>query len=290
MTAIAEGSGKGPQDENFPVASRFIAPRHRGAILAFYRFVRAADDVADHAGLSPAEKLAQLDHLEASLDRDNGVAEGRALRSALQANGVTDAHARDLLSAFRQDAVKSRYADWDELIDYCARSAMPVGRYVLDVHGESRVTWGRSDALCAALQIINHLQDCAKDLREIDRVYLPADIMAVHGATIADLAAPRASPAFRACLRDLAARTEILLRQSDGFEDVIADGRLAAEVAAIRALAQRLVRLLQQRDPLSETVHLGKLQALATGASAGARLWLRRLLRRPAEHRSDRIA
>jgi squalene synthase HpnC len=290
MTAIAPGSGKGPNDENFPVASRFIARRHRAPILAFYRFVRAADDVADHAKLSSAEKLAQLDHLEASLDRDNGVAEGRALRSALQTHGVTDVHARDLLSAFRQDAVKTRYADWDELIDYCARSAMPVGRFVLDVHGESRSTWARSDALCAALQINNHLQDCAKDFREIDRVYLPADAMAAHGATVADLAAPRASPALAACLRDLAARTETLLRQSAGFEDIIADNRLAAEVAAIRALAQRIVGLLQQRDPLSEKVHVGKAQALAVGAAAGTKVWLRRLLRGSATHNADRPA
>jgi hydroxysqualene synthase len=287
MTATT--SGKGPQDENFPVASWFIAPRHRAPILAFYRFVRAADDIADHPQLSPAEKLAGLDRFERGLDGDESVAEAGVLRAALLGHGTTDAHARDLLSAFRQDAVKQRYADWDELIDYCARSAMPVGRFVLDVHGESRQTWARSDALCAALQIINHLQDCAKDFRQIDRVYLPADAMAAHGATVDDLAASRASPALRACLRDLAAKTEILLRQSDGFEDVVSDARLAAEIAAIRALAQRLVGLLQRRDPLSETVHIGKIGALAIASSAGAKLWLRRLLRGPAQRNPDRV-
>ena len=82
----------------------------------------------------------------------------------------------DLLEAFRRDVTKLRYADWDELMDYCRYSATPVGRFVLDVHGESAPTWPANDALCAALQVINHLQDCAKDYREIDRVYLPLDV------------------------------------------------------------------------------------------------------------------
>jgi squalene synthase HpnC len=278
MSVIDTSSGKGPRDENFPVASRFIARRHRPVILAFYAFVRAADDVADHPRLGAAEKLARLDELERSLDGAGDRAEGVTLGSALRARGLSDVHAKLLLSAFRQDVTKLRYADWDDLIDYCARSAMPVGRFVLDVHGEPRLTWGRSDALCAALQIINHLQDCGRDYRDLDRVYLPCDVMAAHGVTVQALAASRATPALASCLRALAAKTEALLRQSDGFEDIVADRRLAAEIAAIRALAQRLVRLLQRRDPLSETVHLGKLNAFAVGASAGARLLLRRAL------------
>ena len=88
--------------------------------------------------------------------------------------------------AFRRDVTKLRYADWGELMDYCRYSAMPVGRYVLDVHGETRATWPLTDALCAALQIINHLQDCAKDYRALDRVYLPLDTMAAQGATPED--------------------------------------------------------------------------------------------------------
>ncbi len=95
--------------------------------------------------------------------------------------GCRPRHAQDLLHAFRQDVTKLRYANWDELIDYCSRSAMPVGRFVLDVHGESRDTWPASDALCAALQIINHLQDCAADYRTLDRVYIPLDALAARG-------------------------------------------------------------------------------------------------------------
>jgi hydroxysqualene synthase len=166
ITPAEARSGKGHRDENFPVASRVIHPRHRGPILAFYEFVRTADDIADHPSLPPQEKLALLDRLEASLlgSRDDD-AVGVALRSQLDERQLSPRHAQDLLTAFRLDVTKLRYRDWDDLIDYCRYSAMPVGRFVLDVHGESRATWGANDALCAALQNINHLQDCGKDYR-----------------------------------------------------------------------------------------------------------------------------
>src|SRR5919107_1411517 len=94
------------------------------------------------------------------------------LRTTLRERALSPGHARDLLKAFRLDATKRRYRDWDDLMHYCAYSAMPVGRYVLDVHGESRATWPASDALCAALQVINHVQDCGADYRALDRVYI----------------------------------------------------------------------------------------------------------------------
>ena len=108
------------------------------------------------------------------------------MRTILNDRGLSTRHAQDLLSAFRQDATKLRYANWEELIDYCSRSAMPVGRFVLDVHGEARETWPASDALCAALQVINHLQDCAKDYQSLDRVYIPLDSMSASGASVED--------------------------------------------------------------------------------------------------------
>ena len=260
-TAPAEDlrSGKGYRDENFPVASRLIRPAYRPIVLAFYQFVRTADDIADHASLTAAEKLAHLDALEASLtgERDDQPV-AVALRTALAPRRLTPQHALDLLTAFRRDVTKLRYRDWDELIDYCRYSAMPVGRFVLDVHGENRDAWPLNDALCAALQIINHLQDCAKDYRELDRVYLPLDALAEAGAGVEALAAPRASPALRTCLHGLARRTAALLADSRAFPGRVHDLRLAMEISVIQAYAQRLVALLQSRDPLSERVHLGK--------------------------------
>src|SRR5262249_38247714 len=160
------------------------------------------------------EKIARLDRLEASLLGSNDdEPEGVTLRAVLNRRGLSTRHAQDLLSAFRQDATKLRYADWDDLIDYCARSAMPVGRFVLDVHGEARDAWPASDALCAALQIINHLQDCGKDYRSLDRVYIPLDSLKASSATVEELGNSNATPALRVCLRGLVERTAALLRK-----------------------------------------------------------------------------
>jgi hydroxysqualene synthase len=271
------------RDENFPVASLLIAPQHRATILAFYRFVRAADDIADSAVLSAPEKIQRLDRLEAGLlgDAEAGV-EASTLRSALAARHLSPRHAQDLLRAFRTDATKLRYRDWEDLIGYCTYSAMPVGRFVLDVHGEDRRTWPASDALCAALQIINHLQDCGKDYRSLDRVYIPLDAMERHSVKLEDLGAERASLALRNCVRDLAARTRALLQDAAPFSMLIDDLRLALEVAVIQKLAIDLVERLMRRDPLSERVHHNKAEVAGLGAAAILMALPRRAARRPA--------
>jgi squalene synthase HpnC len=259
ITAADARSGKGHRDENFPVASRLIHPRHRAPILAFYEFVRTADDIADHPTLPAQEKLALMDRLEGTLlcrNDDNPV--GIALRTQLAERGLTPRHAQDLLTAFRMDVTKLRYRDWDDLIGYCTYSAMPVGRFVLDIHGESRALWPANDALCAALQIINHLQDCAKDYRDLDRVYIPLDALAVAGATVEMLGADRSPPPLLVCIHALAHRTDSLLHDSWPFSVGIDDMRLALEVAVIQTFAERLTGLLSRRDPLCERVHLGK--------------------------------
>jgi squalene synthase HpnC len=274
-------SGKGHRDENFPVASRLIAARHRGIIRAFYEFVRTADDIADHSSLAPAEKLALLDRLEASLvGTSDADAEGVALRARLAERGLASRHAQDLLIAFRMDVTKLRYANWDELIHYCSYSAMPVGRFVLDVHGESRATWQASDALCAALQIINHLQDCVADYRNLDRVYIPLDALAAEGASVESLAAPAASPALRRCLVSLTQRTDGLLRHSNALPDLVKNRRLSLEISVIETLAQRLLQTLRARDPLSEDVHLGKAAFAGIGIVGVVHGLWRRLTRR----------
>jgi squalene synthase HpnC len=272
--ASAARSGKSHRDENFPVASWFLRPRHRAPILAFYRFVRAADDVADHPNLEPAEKLAVLDDLGAALTgRGAPDPEAEPLKAALAKRGLSARHALDLLDAFRMDAEKKRYADWSDLMHYCSLSAMPVGRYVLDVHGESpQPTWAASDAICAALQVINHLQDCAADYRNLDRVYLPLDRLAAHDARVGDLAAPKASAGMQATISELAEKCLELLHDGAALPDLVTDTRLALEIAAIHGLAVSLAKGLKHRDPLSEKVHHSKLRfaAIALGAAGGA--------------------
>jgi squalene synthase HpnC len=273
VTTVKEAlSGKGQKDENFPVASWLLSEQRRGPILAFYRFVRAADDVADHPALTPETKLTLLDGLDDALTgRGKPVDEAEPLRRELARTGLSATHALDLLKAFRLDARKNRYANWSELMDYCALSAAPVGRFVLDVHEEDPSMWPASDALCSALQIINHLQDCAEDFKRLDRVYLPFDTLAAHGASVEMLDTPKAPRALRGALAELARRTSELVARGAPLIPQIRDMRLGAEIAAIHALARRLSRDLESRDPLSERVHLGKAGSALVGGLGAAR-------------------
>jgi len=289
MTTASEWrSGKTHRDENFPVASWIIHPRHRALILSFYNFVRTADDIADHATLGAAEKLGLLDLLEAELlGRGDSQSEAVTLRRALAERAMPPRHALDVLIAFRMDVTKARYESWDEVIHYCRYSAMPVGRFMLDVHGESRSTWPASDALCAGLQINNHLQDCGKDYRDLNRVYLPRDALAVAGAAVESLGEARAPAPLLQCLHGLASRNAGLLQDGRSLGSAVRDFRLGLEISVIQAFADRIVRLLRRRDPLSENVHLGPAELLLhmIGAVAGEiprRLVGRRPMSKPA--------
>jgi hydroxysqualene synthase len=281
MTTVTEAlSGKSHKDENFPVASWLLSERNRGPIIAFYRFARAADDVADHPNLPPARKLALLDSLDAALrGRGTPVPEAERLRLSLSERGLKPTHALELLDAFRLDVRKSRYANWTELMDYCRLSAAPVGRFVLDVHGEDRTTWPASDALCAALQINNHLQDCALDYRRLDRVYLPLDILAAHGASVEMLAAPHAAPALRGAISEIACRAGELTERGERLIPAIKDVRLAVETAAVQSLARRLASDLENRDPLSERVQFGKAGFALVGGLGALRFLASALIR-----------
>ncbi|MBL1256755.1 squalene synthase HpnC [Methylocystis sp. Sn-Cys] len=282
MIEIADtSSGKTHRDENFPVASALIAPRHRAPILAFYDFVRAADDISDHAELTPEQKLDLLDRLDAALigsGPDEPVA--ARLREQCRERRLDPQHARDLIVAFKRDVTYLRYRDWDDLIYYCRYSAMPVGRFVCDVHGEDPArVWAANDALCAALQVINHLQDCAKDYRNLNRVYITAEALAAHGGAVEMLNEARAPAPLLAAIRDLNEKTAALLDESRIFADLIDDTRLAMEVGAIQTLAERLVLRLRIADPLCEKVHEGKLGFALAGAMGAAGALIRRISR-----------
>jgi squalene synthase HpnC len=279
MAEVADlSSGKGHHDENFPVGSFLIAPRHRGVILAFYRFARAADDVADNPAARPSEKLRLLREMGTTLLGENDTsAEAAALRQQLKERDLTPQHGLDLLEAFSRDVTKLRYADWSDLMDYCRYSANPVGRFVLDVHGEPRSTWAANDALCSALQVINHLQDCAEDYLNLDRVYIPLDAFSAAGIGPEALGEKRASPALRGVISNLARQTQTLLAEAKPFSAQINDRRLALEVGVIQAFAEDLARKLIRNDPLSERVHHRKLDLIAPGLLALSRFFRERL-------------
>src|SRR5262245_48530867 len=269
---IETPSGKGSGDENFPVGSFLLPRRLRPHVATYYAFARAIDDIADNPQATPAEKLARLDAMERALDGLPGedaaaVEKATRLRSSLIATRVDFAHARDLVSAFRQDAVKGRYADWDELMDYCNRSASPVGRYLLELHGEDPAGFRQSDALCNALQVINHLQDCAADYRSLDRVYLPGDWLAAEGADVAMLAAAASTPPLRRVIRRTVARCRQLMPEARALPSVLKSRHLAMESAVIVRVADRLLDELAQRDPVAERVELTKVQFALCGIS-----------------------
>jgi hydroxysqualene synthase len=263
-------SGKDRGDENFPVGSALIAKRLRPHVHAYYAFARNADDIADSAVLGAAEKIARLDVMEDVLlgRRETGSPSALRLRASLRETGLSPVNSTDLLIAFRRDATKLRYANWDELVDYCRYSANPVGRQVLLLHGESPDTFAASDALCTLLQVLNHLQDCAKDLRDLDRCYLPQDLMAANGTRIDDLVRERETPGLRGAFAALLDRCRELNGTAWDLPRRTRDRRLRLETAVIAGLAARLCRRLTVGDPIAGRVKLTKADMAASLAGA----------------------
>lgn len=262
-------SGKGAADENFPVGSFLLPKRLRPHVATYYAFARAIDDIADNGALTPDDRIARLRAFDAALKGEPGYGpeydKAHRLRESLLETGVTTARGSDLVAAFVQDAVKLRYATWDELLGYCALSANPVGRYLLDLHGESPSAYGYSDALCTVLQIVNHLQDCGDDRRQLDRVYIIGDWLAEEGGTIEDLDLPATTPALRRTMDRMLDGCEALMRDARKLPAALKSKSLAMESAVIVNLAARLIRLLRDGDPLARRVKLSKLDFAAAG-------------------------
>ena len=262
MTAasVETWSGKDRADENFPVGSALIRPALRPHVHAFYAFARNADDIADSPVLAADDKLHRLDRMRAVLVGETGGGSPSALglRASLATTGVTPQHALDLLAAFRQDATQRRYATWAELLDYCRLSAMPVGRHVLDLHNEDPATHAPSDPLCAALQVLNHLQDGAKDLAALGRCYLPTDLLDAAGARVEDLSGPRETPGLRQVFTRLLDEVDTLHAAAAALPRRTRDRRLRMEVAVILGLSRRLARRLRHGDPVAMRVKLRK--------------------------------
>ncbi|MEM7226864.1 MAG: squalene synthase HpnC [Pseudomonadota bacterium] len=266
---IETPSGKGSGDENFQVGSWLLPAALRPHVAAFYAFVRAGDDIGDNPDLVADDKLARLDTFEHALtgppEAAAALPKAQALRASLAATGVTAQHAVDVLGAFKRDAVKHRYDDWQDLLGYCALSASPVGRFLLDLHGESKDLYVCADPLCDALQILNHLQDCQDDYRTLDRVYLPLDSFATAGIEVSELDRAGTSPALRQVLDRTLDGVEGLLERAALLPRVLTSRRLAAEAGVILAMAHRLTLALRRGDPLAERIELGKVQFLLCG-------------------------
>jgi len=231
--------------ENFPVASLLVPRALRPAIGAIYRFARTADDIADEGDLLPEARLAGLDRYERALD---AIAAGTPpaeppfpqLAAAIARHALPLAPFRDLLSAFRQDVSTTRYATVELLLDYCRRSANPVGRLMLRLYGaESPANGIASDAICTALQLINFWQDIAADWCR-GRVYLPGEDLARFGVTEAHIASARCDDAWRALIAFESGRTRALLESGRSLTRAL-PWRLRLEVSGILAGGHRIL-------------------------------------------------
>ncbi len=267
------------RNENFPVASRLLAVSRRPHVMAFYRFARAADDIADNPDLIADDKLVRLAAMRAALAGDPAAdgdetetAAALGLRESLAETGVSATHAEHLLQAFERDVRQPQTKSWSDLLTYCRYSAAPVGRFLLELHGEldngrrGAETQRASDALCAALQIINHIQDCQRDLVELNRLYVP--LAWLRGAKLKPdaLREPASSPELRAVLDRMLDGTDQLLRSAKPLVGLIRDRRLRIESAVIYLLARRLAARLRTADPLQGRPRLSLVEkALCAG-------------------------
>ncbi|WP_299619409.1 squalene synthase HpnC [Pelagibius sp.] len=283
--AVETPSGKGAADENFPVGSWLLPAALRPHVATYYAFARAIDDIADNPELSAEDKIARLSLfdtalLDASEDRP-GLEKAARLRDSLAATAVPSARGSDLVAAFKQDAVKLRYADWGELLGYCRLSANPVGRYLLDLHGESPEGYASSDALCTALQVLNHLQDCQDDYRALDRVYLPEDWLRAESLDVTVLELAASPPGLRRVLDRCLDRVDVLLDEAEQLPALLRSARLAMESAVIVRLARRLAVRLRRGDPLAGRVALSRADFVLCGLKGVLGVQLQRALGRP---------
>jgi phytoene synthase len=242
--------------ENFPVASILLPARMRPHVAAVYAFARLADDMADEGDRPAADRLADLDAWDACLNAAalGAVQRGErhaevflALRHTIEECRLPDQLLHDLVRAFRQDVTVRRYAAWDDVMDYCRRSANPVGRLVLRIAGYDRPDLdAASDAVCTALQLTNFLQDLEIDWAK-GRLYVPASIWQSAGALESDLTARRLTPAWRAALGDVAGRTRALFQAGAPVCDGVS-GRLRWELRATWLGGMRILDKLAAAD------------------------------------------
>lgn len=235
--------------ENFPVASILMPKRLRKPVAAIYHFARAADDIADEGNLSNAERLRQLDEFRDELAH---IANGETPLNPLFQNLASEVHQHelpmqplyDLLDAFSQDVVKKRYDNFDDLLDYCRRSANPVGNLLLHLYGEATpVNIAYSDAICTALQIINFWQDVAKDYA-IGRIYLPQDELQQFGVTEEQIAQGIADDAWRKLMKFQVDRARGLMLSGKPLGSILT-GRIGLEMRMIIAGGLRILDKLE---------------------------------------------
>ena len=238
--------------ENFPVASPLLPPALRAPVRVIYAFARSADDIADEGDAAPQERIAALDAYEAELDRidagqpsDNALFQQLAL--TLKEHHLNTQLLRDLLSAFRQDVRQLRYANYGELLDYCTRSANPVGRIMLALSDQHSPDFlDKSDAICSALQLINFLQDVAIDIKK-SRIYIPEEDLARFGVSEQQIIDGKIDSQWRALMHFEVQRTRALMVKGAPLAMHVG-GRLGWE---LRFIVQGGLRILEKIEAVN---------------------------------------
>jgi phytoene synthase len=238
--------------ENFPVASLLLPHQYRRPIALIYRFAREADDFADEGDAPDDVRLAQLAHFGRELGniesgRPPGIAWFAELATIIREHQLPVDAFRDLLSAFSQDVTKKRYADYSEVLDYCRRSANPVGRLLLTLYGKvTPQNLAYSDAICSSLQLINFWQDVAIDYR-VGRIYLPQDEIARYSMTEQQIANADANSNWKSLMAFQVARTRNLLHTGAPLGRVL-EGRIGLEMRMIIAGGYRILGKIARID------------------------------------------
>jgi len=238
--------------ENFPVASILMPRRLRKPVAAIYHFARAADDIADEGDLPDAERLSRLDEFRDELahiaaNETPLLPLFKHLAAEIRQHDLPIQFFHDLLDAFSQDVVKKRYADFDELLDYCRRSANPVGNLLLHLYGEaSEINLKYSDAICTALQLINFWQDVVKDW-QIGRVYLPQDDLVRFGVSEAQIARGSTDDNWRALMQFEVQRAREMMLYGKPLGSILS-GRIGLEMRMIIAGGLRILDKLEAVD------------------------------------------
>ena len=260
MNSIEKPSGKTYKEENFPVGSWLLPKKLRPKILVFYNFARSADDIADNPNLKPSEKIKRLNLFKLALkNKQTKIEKAEKLRKICKRNKISINHGLNLLKAFKQDSTKKRYKDWSDLINYCKFSAVPVGRFMIDLHNENKKAYKYSDPLCIALQILNHLQDCKEDYINLNRVYLPIKFLKKYNVKLPQLKNNMTKNNLRYVFNEILKETEKLIIEASNNKKQMKLKSLSLETSFILEIAKKLLKLLKKKDPLKEKVMLSKL-------------------------------
>ena len=257
-------SGKSYSDENFPVASFLMTKKIRSIVRVFYFFARMADDIADHQKLSSNQKKNILLFFDNAISKskktNNKVLDKMIARFKELPSGKK--YSRNLLKAFMMDASNKKYKNWNDLLYYCKFSANPVGRFVIDAVNERKnieKIYEASDSLCTALQIINHIQDCKKDFKELNRVYIPESFFKKYSVDKKILRKSKSIENFERLKIEIVDNVLVSLRKTKLGLREIQSWRLRKETLIILNIAKRLCNLLKIKDPLEKQIKLSRI-------------------------------